>query len=38
MQKGEIVEMGNTEIVLKQPRHQYTKMLISAVPGFQSNF
>jgi ABC-type oligopeptide transport system ATPase subunit len=38
MQKGKIVEMGNTETVLKQPSHQYTKMLISAVPGFQSNF
>ena len=38
MQKGKIVEMGNTERVLKQPSHQYTKMLISAVPGFQSNF
>ena len=38
MQKGKIVEMGNTERVLKQPSHQYTKMFISAVPGFQSNF
>ena len=38
MQKGKIVEMGNTETILKQPSHQYTKMLISAVPGFQSNF
>jgi len=38
MQKGKIVEMGNTETVLKQPSHKYTKMLISAVPGFQSNF
>jgi ABC-type oligopeptide transport system ATPase subunit len=38
MKKGKIVEMGNTEKVLKQPSHQYTKMLISAVPGFQSNF
>ena len=38
MQKGKIVEMGNTERVLKQPSHQYTKMLISAVPGFKSNF
>ncbi len=38
MKKGKIVEMGNTEKVLKKPSHQYTKMLISAVPGFQSNF
>ena len=38
MQKGIIVEIGNTEKVLKSPTHQYTKMLISAVPGFQSNF
>ena len=38
MKKGKIVEMGNTEKVLKQPSHQYTQMLISAVPGLQSNF
>ena len=38
MKKGKIVEMGNTEKILKQPSHQYTQMLISAVPGFQSNF
>ena len=38
MKKGKIVEMGDTETVLKKPSHQYTKMLISAVPGFQSNF
>ena len=38
MQKGKIVEMGNTETILKQPSHKYTKMLISAVPGFKSNF
>lgn len=38
MQKGIIVEIGNTEKVLKSPTHQYTNMLISAVPGFQSNF
>lgn len=38
MQKGIIVEIGNTEKVLKSPTHRYTKKLISAVPGFQSNF
>jgi ABC-type oligopeptide transport system ATPase subunit len=38
MKKGKIVEMGNTEKVLKHPSNKYTQMLIRAVPGFQSNF
>ena len=38
MKKGKIVEMGNTEKVLKHPSNKYTQMLIAAVPGFQSNF
>ena len=38
MKKGKIVEMGNTEKVLKYPSHEYTQMLIAAVPGLQSNF
>jgi ABC-type oligopeptide transport system ATPase subunit len=38
MKKGKIVEMGNTEKVLKHPRNEYTQMLITAVPGLQSNY
>lgn len=38
MKKGKIVEMGNTEKVLKHPSNEYTQMLITAVPGLQSNF
>jgi peptide/nickel transport system ATP-binding protein len=29
---GELVELGTRDEVLKQPRHEYTKMLIDAVP------
>ena len=32
MHEGEIVETGEVKSVLKQPRHEYTKALISAVP------
>ena len=32
MHDGEIVETGEVKSVLKQPRHEYTKALISAVP------
>ncbi len=32
MYRGELVEMGDTEQVLGQPNHDYTKSLISAVP------
>jgi ABC-type oligopeptide transport system ATPase subunit len=32
MHKGEIVESGDTENVLDNPRHEYTKYLMSAVP------
>ena len=38
MKKGKIVEMGNTEKVLKHPSNKYTQMLITSVPGLQSNF
>ena len=30
---GELVELGPREEVLRNPRHEYTKMLISSVPG-----
>ncbi len=32
---GELVEMGAKDEVLKRPRHDYTKMLIGAVPTLQ---
>jgi ABC-type oligopeptide transport system ATPase subunit len=38
MNKGSIVEHGKTEDVLVKPTHNYTKMLINAVPGFKTNF
>ena len=38
MQKGKIVEIGNTEKVLNNPSKKYTKMLISSVPGLNINF
>ena len=38
MNKGSIVEHGKTEDVLVNPSHNYTKMLINAVPGFKTNF
>jgi len=30
---GELVELGPREAVLRRPQHEYTKMLISSVPG-----
>ncbi len=33
MYKGEILEQGNTELVLEQPLHPYTKGLINALPA-----
>jgi len=35
MQEGKIVEQGNVNKVLKQPTHDYTKMLISSVPSMK---
>ncbi|MGH8673558.1 MAG: ATP-binding cassette domain-containing protein, partial [Burkholderiales bacterium] len=32
---GELVEMGSRDDVLKKPRHDYTRMLIAAVPTLQ---
>ena len=33
MQYGEVVEIGKTSDVFKNPQHEYTKALLSAVPG-----
>ena len=33
MQKGKIVEQGETEALFKKPSHDYTKMLLSAQPS-----
>ena len=33
MQKGEIVEMGETAALFANPQHAYTRQLFSAVPG-----
>ncbi|MEO0866627.1 MAG: ABC transporter ATP-binding protein, partial [Pseudomonadota bacterium] len=32
MYRGEIVEIGPTERVLRHPQHEYTRKLLSAVP------
>lgn len=32
MYAGKIVEMGPTEVVLRKPRHPYTRMLLESVP------
>jgi peptide/nickel transport system ATP-binding protein len=33
LREGRLVELGDKERVLKQPRHEYTRMLIRAVPA-----
>ena len=33
LKHGVLVEMGSTEQVLKQPQHEYTRMLIASVPS-----
>ena len=38
MKKGKLVEIGNTEKVINNPSQEYTKMLISSVPGLNINF
>lgn len=37
MYKGEIVESGNVEDVLNNPKHNYTKALISCIPKLGDN-
>ena len=36
MQRGEVVEYGETHEVLRDPRHAYTRKLIDAVPKLSS--
>jgi peptide/nickel transport system ATP-binding protein len=35
MRRGEIVETGPTEAVMRSPEHDYTKLLLSSIPGAQ---
>ena len=35
MNKGQIIEMGNTKETLKKPKEKYTKLLISSIPGMK---
>ena len=37
MYKGQLVETGPTDLVCKQPQHEYTQALLNAVPRFRSN-
>jgi peptide/nickel transport system ATP-binding protein len=32
LHQGEIVEVGDTEQIFREPRHPYTRRLIEAVP------
>jgi ABC-type glutathione transport system ATPase component len=33
MKNGIVVERGQTEVVMDQPEHEYTKLLLASVPG-----
>jgi ABC-type glutathione transport system ATPase component len=33
MKNGTVVERGQTEVVMDQPEHEYTKLLLASVPG-----
>ena len=33
MQKGDIVEAGETQAVMEKPQHSYTQLLIDSIPG-----
>jgi peptide/nickel transport system ATP-binding protein len=36
MNKGEIVEIGDTEQIVSAPRHEYTRALLAATPELQA--
>ncbi|MBR4869713.1 MAG: ABC transporter ATP-binding protein, partial [Oscillospiraceae bacterium] len=38
MQLGKIVEEGETEQILRDPQHEYTKELIAAIPTRDKRF
>lgn len=35
MSKGQIVELGKSDEVLRNPRHEYTRLLLSSMPGHE---
>ena len=35
MNKGKIIEIGDTKETLRNPKQKYTKLLISSVPGMK---
>ena len=35
LQHGRLVEVGPTDRILREPRHEYTRMLVSAVPSME---
>ena len=37
MYQGKIIEQGNVDQVLTQPKHAYTQKLLNAVPVLQNN-
>ncbi|MCO6392576.1 dipeptide ABC transporter ATP-binding protein [Aliihoeflea aestuarii] len=37
MNKGQIVEVGEVDQVLRRPRHDYTRLLLSSVPEFDNS-
>lgn len=37
MQDGVLVEKGNTKEVIHDPKHEYTKKLLAAIPKFEDN-
>jgi oligopeptide/dipeptide ABC transporter ATP-binding protein len=38
MYGGEVVERGPTEVLLDDPRHPYTRVLVNSIPGRDGSF
>ena len=36
MKSGHVVDSGDTEAILSNPQHEYTRLLLSSVPGSES--